>query len=336
MPKSTNYTNFYSSSSCSSSSSSLGKEDTQEQKESPLYDSGYVHQDINTAQRQSEPVSSPVIPIDLDKNLKVLPVEFKDCPRDDLIVLISRMLTHIISLNDEIDVKISSKQLTRFHSRAPPNISIYSYLSRLAHYSSLDNAILITLVYYIDLLSSTYPVFSINSLTVHRFLLTATTVASKGLCDSFCSNTHYAKVGGVHITELNVLELEFLTNVNWRIVPHDFTDQDTSNRAKQRRNSSTGTLQDDNFNANKVHHSGVASLKEVLTLYYGRMVTLFGTPRSISMDDTPEPDTTFVLAQSENISEPLSSTGAPLANNSYLKRNADHIDAAATRGKRRN
>lgn len=75
------------------------------------------------------------------------------------------------------------------------------------------------MVYYIDILSTHYPPFVVSSLTVHRFLITAATVASKGLCDSFLTNGFYAKVGGVSLMELNLLELEFLVRVGWRIVP---------------------------------------------------------------------------------------------------------------------
>jgi hypothetical protein len=75
------------------------------------------------------------------------------------------------------------------------------------------------MVFYIDLISRHYPAFNLSSLTVHRFLITAATVASKGLCDAFCTNTHYAKVGGLGVTELNMLELEFLKRVDWQIVP---------------------------------------------------------------------------------------------------------------------
>lgn len=75
------------------------------------------------------------------------------------------------------------------------------------------------MVYYIDILSTHYSPFVVSSLTVHRFLITAATVASKGLCDSFLTNGFYAKVGGVSLMELNLLELEFLVRVGWRIVP---------------------------------------------------------------------------------------------------------------------
>ena len=75
------------------------------------------------------------------------------------------------------------------------------------------------MVFYIDRLCAAFPVFTINSLTVHRFLIAAATVAAKGLCDVFWTNSTYAKVGGVSVKELSLLELELLTRVEWRIVP---------------------------------------------------------------------------------------------------------------------
>jgi Cyclin len=75
------------------------------------------------------------------------------------------------------------------------------------------------MVYYIDRLCVLYPAFTITSLTVHRFLITAATVAAKGLCDSFWTNHTYARVGGVSAKELAMLELEFLGRLDWSIVP---------------------------------------------------------------------------------------------------------------------
>jgi hypothetical protein len=70
-----------------------------------------------------------------------------------------------------------------------------------------------------DRLCALYPAFSITSLTVHRFLITAATVAAKGLSDSFWNNSTYARVGGIKLAELGLLELEFLYRLDWRIVP---------------------------------------------------------------------------------------------------------------------
>jgi hypothetical protein len=104
--------------------------------------------------------------------------------------------------------------------RTPPGISVIDYLQRLAKHAALTPPLLLSMVYYIDRLCSLYPAFTINTLTVHRFLITAATVAAKGLSDSFWNNSTYARVGGIKLAELGLLELEFLYRVDWRIVPN--------------------------------------------------------------------------------------------------------------------
>lgn len=135
-----------------------------------------------------------------------------------MVVLIAHMLSELIETNDGLALRSGS--LTRFHSRTAPGISVLDYLNRLAHHATLSPPLLLSMVYYIDRLCALYPEFTINTLTVHRFLITAATVAAKGLSDSFWNNATYAKVGGVRVAELKLLELEFLYRVDWRIVPN--------------------------------------------------------------------------------------------------------------------
>jgi hypothetical protein len=148
---------------------------------------------------------------------KIVPSQYEDCDVRDLVVLISSMILELISYNDAIPLR--DGHLTRFHSRAPPGISVQDYLQRLTTHATLVPPILLSMVYYIDRLCALYPAFTITSLTVHRFLIASATVASKGLSDSFWTNKTYARVGGVSIRELALLELEFLTRLEWRIVP---------------------------------------------------------------------------------------------------------------------
>lgn len=146
-----------------------------------------------------------------------MPAQYETCDVRDLVTIISGMLMELIRLNDEIPLKEGG--LTRFHSRSPPGISVPDYLLRLTTHATLSPPILLSMVYYIDRLCTLYPAFNISSLTVHRFLIASATVASKGLSDSFWTNNTYAKVGGVSLKELALLELEFLWRVEWRIVP---------------------------------------------------------------------------------------------------------------------
>jgi hypothetical protein len=146
-----------------------------------------------------------------------MPLLYQNCNPKDLGVLISSMLMELIRLNDQIPLR--DGKLTRFHSRAPPGISVSDYLQRLIRHATLSSPILLSMVWYIDKLCNEYSAFTINSLTTHRFLITAATVAAKGLSDSFWTNPTYAQVGGIPVSELATLELEFLKQVKWRIVP---------------------------------------------------------------------------------------------------------------------
>lgn len=197
---------------------------------------------------------------------KRLPKEFMDCSLDDLINLISRMLKLLITLNDKnVPQSISHPQekssssnrvLTRYHSRTPPGISTHTYLSRLTKFNNFTSATLLTTIYYIDLLSHHYqPFFTLNSWTVHRFLLVATMLSQKLMEDFFYTNDHYAKVGGVAVGELNCLELDFLNRVDWKCVP-----------AKQLENGK----------------SSIKYAKNVLDLYYGQLIQLMGKNTSRS------------------------------------------------------
>ncbi|KAI1428506.1 cyclin-domain-containing protein [Xylaria sp. FL1777] len=148
---------------------------------------------------------------------KVLPSRYELCDVEDMVVLIANMIGELIETNDSLAMK--SGNLTRFHSRTAPGISVLDYLQRLAKHATLTPPLLLSMVYYIDRLCALYTDFTINTLTVHRFLITAATVAGKGLSDSFWNNSFYARVGGVKVAELKLLELEFLYRVDWRIVP---------------------------------------------------------------------------------------------------------------------
>lgn len=135
--------------------------------------------------------------------------------RDVLVLedMVAEMLSKITEHND----KISNTHVTRFHSRQPPAITIPSYLKRIIQYTTLEKACLLIILIYIDRISSHNPQFILSSLTVHRFLIAAVTVISKLLCDAYCTNSHYARVGGISTQELNTLELEFLFLIDWNL-----------------------------------------------------------------------------------------------------------------------
>ncbi|GHJ88115.1 hypothetical protein NliqN6_4517 [Naganishia liquefaciens] len=148
----------------------------------------------------------------------VLPWAFIDCDTDDLVVLIAHMLNKLMEHNDQ--VVLTSSSLTRFHSRAPPAITVIDYLRRIVKYTNLERLPLLSLLAYIDITCTSLPTFTLSSLTVHRFLIAGVTAGSKALCDVFCTNAHYAKVGGIKVNELNALERELVKVTDWNLCVH--------------------------------------------------------------------------------------------------------------------
>ncbi|KXN90174.1 Nuc-1 negative regulatory protein preg [Leucoagaricus sp. SymC.cos] len=145
-----------------------------------------------------------------------LPTVFEEVHINDLVELIADMLQRLMSHNDKIP--LSPENLTRFHSRSVPTISVLDYLKRVVRFTNVEKACLLLTLHYIDQISARMPIFIFTSLTCHRFLIAAITASSKGLCDAFCTNQLYAKVGGITVTELNSLEREFLSAIDWQLV----------------------------------------------------------------------------------------------------------------------
>ena len=90
------------------------------------------------------------------------------------------------------------------------------FICRLYRYSKCSVECLVLALIYIDRFIQSSGI-QVNSLTVHRILLTSVVLAAKTYDDNFYTNTHYARVGGVPVEELNSLELEFLFGISFSL-----------------------------------------------------------------------------------------------------------------------
>lgn len=148
---------------------------------------------------------------------KPLPHRYEYASPLDLIDIISSWLSKCV-YNDKLRVR--NNELTWFHSKAVPRISVHEYLQRLARYSALSTPVLLSMMIYLQRLRNKHPSLRISSLNAHRLLLACSTVASKFVSDYFWTNQVYAQVGGVRARELTLLELRLLQGLAWDIVPH--------------------------------------------------------------------------------------------------------------------
>ncbi|KNE67884.1 hypothetical protein AMAG_12599 [Allomyces macrogynus ATCC 38327] len=145
-------------------------------------------------------------------------------PAADTARFMAALLDTIATANDTARASgTMPAPVSRFHARAPPPISIHAYLARILKYAPCENAVFIAVLVYLDRMARARVPFVVCTNNMHRLLITAIMVATKFHSDVFFTNVHYAKVGGVTVAELNMLELEFLfiNEFNLTIQPAD-------------------------------------------------------------------------------------------------------------------
>ena len=103
-----------------------------------------------------------------------------------------------------------------FTVKKAPGIGIDSFIERILKYSNMEESTLTISLVYIDRLCENKKIdMSLNN--IHRLLITSILLAIKFNEDDYYSNTHYAKVGGISMEELNNLEDEFIDGLDWNV-----------------------------------------------------------------------------------------------------------------------
>ena len=131
-----------------------------------------------------------------------------------LLKVISEILADICdqsnqSKEDKLIMKI-------FMTKKRPNISIYEFLQRLYKYSNVSEEILILLFIYIDRLSHNRKI-RLNYFNIYKLILASFIAAIKYNSDDFYSLEYYAKFGGVSQKEIEALEYQFITLLDFRL-----------------------------------------------------------------------------------------------------------------------
>ena len=106
---------------------------------------------------------------------------------------------------------------TYFHTSRPPNISIRLYLKRLEDYMKCSEETYILALIYLDRITARENNFIINSYCIHRLFLSGLVVAAKFFEDKYYKNSYYSRVGGITNSELNMLELQFLQLIDFKL-----------------------------------------------------------------------------------------------------------------------
>eukprot|EP01084_Bolivina_argentea_P206856 353058_1 len=116
----------------------------------------------------------------------------------------------LTSITNHTPTPATGKNLTVFHAFKIPPISVADYVNRLHTYMYCTPECHVLALVLLSRLLAANPHVELNTLNVHRLLITASLLAIKSRDDAYYSNAYYASVGGTSTTEMNKLELHFL------------------------------------------------------------------------------------------------------------------------------
>lgn len=132
-----------------------------------------------------------------------------------LVKVLAAVLERLVNSNKST-ARLDGGQLTKFHALKAPGIGVEAYLDRVHKYASCSNECFILALIYIDRLIERNN-FLLTDLNVHRVVITAILLAAKFFDDAYYNNAYYAKIGGLLVSELNGLEVDFLFRINFSL-----------------------------------------------------------------------------------------------------------------------
>ena len=142
----------------------------------------------------------------------------------ELIQSISDILSKILEENKKLpNIKeiISKQNKMCFSYNSIPKISIKDYLERIQEYTCLEQNTLILSLIYIDRLCEIGKII-LTYYNIHKILFGAILIAIKYNEDNFYDNKYYAQIAGVKISELKLMELNFIRFIDYQMyVPEE-------------------------------------------------------------------------------------------------------------------
>ncbi|KAL0913812.1 hypothetical protein M5K25_017301 [Dendrobium thyrsiflorum] len=139
-----------------------------------------------------------------------------------VIKILSALLKRTINQNDELTV---SEQYRRhppsvakvFSCLVIPTISIRRYLEHFFFNTDCSTSCYVIAFIYLDRFLYFNPSVLLDSFNVHRFLITAILTSVKFMDERCYDNTHFANVGGISVSEMNELEINFLFGLRFNL-----------------------------------------------------------------------------------------------------------------------
>ena len=120
---------------------------------------------------------------------------------------LSRIIEEIVDKEQESTNSILDNKTT-------PKISIKDYLIRIMKYCKITKSTVVICLALIDRIPDN---FIISLYNVHKIILACMLVSCKMNEDKTHTNFYFSKVGGLNLLELNLIEIDFLTLIEYNI-----------------------------------------------------------------------------------------------------------------------
>ena len=137
------------------------------------------------------------------------------------IEIISDLLTGICEESNK-NKDNNSSIIKPFLSKKIPSISIFDFLERIVKYTKMQDSTLMLILIYIDRFCEMNYI-NLNFFNIHKLIIASMIVAIKYNEDNILKNEFYAKVGGVSKKEIDILEYEFLSLIEFSL----YVDEET-------------------------------------------------------------------------------------------------------------
>lgn len=131
--------------------------------------------------------------------------------KNEFIHIVSNILEEIVIETENLmsNDHLIENEIKVFNASKVPKVKIEDYLKRIMDFSRCEENTVISALILIDTICENH-CFLLSKLNYHRVLLVSIIISIKFHEDTCFSNQLYSKIGGISLTQLNVLEIEFL------------------------------------------------------------------------------------------------------------------------------
>jgi hypothetical protein len=129
--------------------------------------------------------------------------------------MLACIFKQLLEINASNGLVVSDpSRITHFFTLVPPVISLPDYLDRISQHASCSIECYILSLIYVNRLIIRHDL-ALTQNNVHRVILTSIMLAAKFQDDRYYDNRYYARLGGITLDELNLLEAEFIFGIGF-------------------------------------------------------------------------------------------------------------------------